>query len=92
MKKALRKIFWPVLSWFEKGEDSAGYRASHRRILLAVGFLFLILLGVSSYFGVVAQEAGALIPVAVFFCISAVCMIVGGLGSDRAVARIWGIK
>lgn len=92
MRATLIKIFWPILTWFERGEAPTAYRTSYRKILLAVGFLFLVLLGVASYFGMLVGEAGALLPVLVFFGISLVCNVVGFLGSDRAVARIWGIK
>ncbi|MBS3803591.1 MAG: hypothetical protein KGY54_03530 [Oleiphilaceae bacterium] len=92
MRKFFTSICWPILAWFERGETPTGYRASHRKILLAVAFLFMVLLGVASYFGLLAGSLGALIPVVVFFGISLVCTIVGLLGSDRAVAKIWGIK
>lgn len=36
------------------------------------------------------SEPGYLIPVTVFGCIGIVSLIVGLLGTDRAVARIWG--
>ncbi len=92
MKAVLTRFFWPILSFFERGEEPENYRPSHRRILLAVGFLFLVLSGVSLFFALVAQVLGALIPILFFFAISLVCTVVAGLGSDRAVARIWGVK
>ena len=57
-----------------------------------MGVLFLVLSGVSLYFALVASSLGALIPILFFFAISLVCHVVGILGSDRAVAKIWGIK
>ncbi len=92
MKDVLRKVFWPILLFFEKGGNAEGYRPSHRKILLAVGFLFLVLSGVSLFFSVVAETFSALLPIVLFFVISLVCFVVGLLGSDSAVARIWGTR
>jgi len=33
-----------------------------------------------------------LLPIVLFFVISLVCFVVGLLGSDSAVARIWGTR
>ncbi|KPP98017.1 hypothetical protein [Marinobacter sp. HL-58] len=90
MKEVLRKVFWPILLFFEKGESAEGYRPSHRKILLAVGLLFLVLSGVSLLAALVAETLGALFPIILFFVIGLVCLVVGFLGSDSAVARIWG--
>lgn len=35
---------------------------------------------------------GGLIPVAVFLAVGLVCEVVGALGSDKAVARMWKSK
>jgi hypothetical protein len=83
MKDSLRKLFAPILNIFEGGEEPYNYRPSHRKILIAVGSL---------YFGSIAGGAGAYIPTVVFLLVSTFCFVVGGLGSDRAVARIWGSK
>lgn len=92
MKDRFRKVFWPILAFFEKGGSAKGYRPSHRKILLAVGFLFLVLSGVSLFFSVFAGTFSALLPIVLFFVISLVCFVVGLLGSDSAVARIWGVR
>jgi hypothetical protein len=34
----------------------------------------------------------AAIPFLVFFIIGSVCIVVGSLGSERAIAKIWGSK
>lgn len=90
MKRLLTTIFWPVLAPFEKDGDSAGYRPTHRKVLFGMGFLFLLLAGVSALVAQETGEPGGLVPLAVFFAVGAVCWIVGFLGSDAAVARIWG--
>lgn len=92
MKNILIKLFSPILRRFEKGEGDYNYSPSRRVILLVIGPLMLLLsvgiLGVSSATG----ELAALVPVLVFFAVGTVAVIVGTLGSDRAVANIWGNK
>ncbi len=92
MKHALRQLCQPVLAYFEKGEPAASYRPSHRKILLAVAALFMVLFCVSLYLALSAGQLGALIPVVAFFTVSSISLIVGALGNDTAVARIWGLK
>ena len=91
-RETFRKIFWPILSPFEKGGSTEGYRPSHRKILFAVGFLFFVLSSATLFFGMVYGSLGALFPVLVFFVISIVCGVVATLGTDSAVARIWGTQ
>ena len=90
MKPLLRKLFWPILSHFEKGEEAPHYKASQRLILNVVGGLFLLLSLASGIASIYASQFGALIPVVVFFVVSLVLLVVGSLGTDAAVARIWG--
>lgn len=90
MKAVLTKVFWPILAPFEKAGDASGYRPSHRKALLGMGFLFMVLVVASGYFALQAGEPGALIPIVFFFAVGLVCWVVGFLGSDAAVARIWG--
>jgi hypothetical protein len=92
MKNIFIKIFWPILGRFEQGEGDYNYSPSRRVILLVVGPLMLLLsVGI---LGVVVgtSEFVALLPVVVFFVVGAVALVVGSLGSDRAVANIWGNK
>jgi uncharacterized membrane protein len=90
MKSTMRNIFSPVLKVFESGEGEYSYRKSHRTILLIVGFLFWILASVSLVAAVLTTQVAAAIPFLVFFSVGSVCFVVGGLGTDRAVAKIWG--
>lgn len=92
MKDKLRAIFAPVLAVFEKGEPAESYRPSHRKILLAVGVLFFVLFVVASYLAVNSAQLASLLPALVFGLVSLVSLVVAGLGSDVAVARIWGLK
>ena len=90
MKDCFLKIFSPILRVFEKGQEPFTYIPSHRKILVAVGTLFTFLSAVSVYFAVITNELGALIPILVFFIAGLVCLVVGFLGNERAVAKIWG--
>lgn len=90
MRDLLTKLFWPVLAPFEKGGDSTGYRPSHRKVLIGMGFMFLVLAAVSGYFALIADVLGGLVPVVVFSGVGIMSWVVGFLGSDAAVARIWG--
>jgi hypothetical protein len=90
LKDILIKIFWPILGRFEKGDAPFSYKASSRTILLIVGILFGALSGGSLYFSILKGDFSAFLPILVFFGVALVCLVVGGLGSDRAVATLWG--
>jgi len=90
MKAYLRKVFSPILDRLESGDGAFRYKASYRTILVAVGVLFLLLSFLSLAAAFYSAQLGALLPFIVFFIVGAVCEIVALLGSDRAVAKIWG--
>lgn len=92
MKDIALKLFSPLLKRFNTDETPAGYRPSHRKILLAVGSLFMLLSVMSVCFAALAGSPGALIPILFFFAVSTVCVVIGWLGNDGAVAKIWGTK
>ncbi|PCH59073.1 MAG: hypothetical protein COC19_07680 [SAR86 cluster bacterium] len=92
MKKLLTKMFWPLLKLFETGKDTANYKKSHRVALNIVGALFSILSLVSATAAYSIGGIGSLIPVLVFFCAGIVAVVVGSLGSNAAVSKIWGTK
>jgi hypothetical protein len=92
MKNLLRKIFWPILQKFEAGEGDYNYTPSRRVILLAVSPLFLLLSMGMLGMVVASGEYIVAVSVLVFFAVGFVALIVGTLGSDRAVSRIWGNK
>ena len=87
----LKKIFAPVLKPFESGDGPYHYKSSNRTILKAVGCLFW-LLSTGVLFSAPKSDLGFLIPVCIFFVGGMVRLVVGFLGSDRAVAKIWGGK
>lgn len=92
MKQVLIKLFWPLLRIFETGEEAVGYKTSHRVILNIMGVMFLGLSFGSAWAGHVSSELGALIPVVVFFGMGFVALMLGTLGSNTAVCKIWGPK
>ncbi len=90
MKDLLIKIFSPVLNYFENGNiTDEYYRESHRTVLKIMGLLFLILSGVSLYFGLMINQMGALLPTVIFAAMGLICLIIALLGSNKAVANIW---
>jgi uncharacterized membrane protein len=90
MKEKLRKLFWFILQFFEKGDEPYIYKPLNRTILIIVGLLFCVLCVLSVYVAAARSGYGFLIPVSVFFIVGFVCLVVGLLGSDRAVSKIWG--
>jgi hypothetical protein len=88
MKTQLRNLFSPILNRFDTDDATLVYKQSHRSILIAVSLLFLFLSIVSLIAASYVSGPDSFIAFIVFFCVSAVCGIVGFLGSDQAVARI----
>lgn len=92
MKSALTHLFSPILNFFDRGNEDFVYAKSHRKITLAVGFLFWVIAAGSLYLIIATKNMGALLPMLAFFSIGLVSLVIGFLGSDRAVAKIWGNK
>ncbi|MBZ2169378.1 MULTISPECIES: hypothetical protein [Marinobacter] len=90
MKQAIRKLFSPLLKRLESGEVGPNYKASHRTILIAVGTLFMILGTISLVAMVYTGQLGAFVPVVAFLGLGGVCLIVGSVGTDAAVSKLWG--
>ena len=90
MKEILRKIFSPILKPFENGNEEFAYKPANRKILVFISLLFWFLCGVVVYFSKFIDGYGFLIPAIVFFSVGFVTFVVGTLGSDRAIAKIWG--
>jgi len=92
MKDKMRKLFAPILNMFEAGDSDYSFKRSHRTILIAVGVLFLLLSLVCLAAVFYTAQLGACLPFLVFFGAGSVCAVVGFLGTDQAVAKIWGNK
>ena len=91
MKQQLRKVASPLLNFFESGDDTYAYKASHRTILLAMSVLFCGLASLVAYLGQ-GEDPGYLLPVVIFGGVGIIGLIVGFLGNERAVAKIWGSR
>lgn len=87
----LRKLFSPLLNPLEAGSEPYGYQPSHRKILLVMAGLFAMLATVIVFW---PSKTGwsFLFPALVFYTVAIVTLVVGALGSDRAVAKLWGTK
>jgi hypothetical protein len=92
MKELLRTLFLPILRIFESDEDAYHYKKSHRTVLLVVGGLFLVLSTAVAAVVITTAQLGGLFPCLLFFLLGLVCLVVGLLGNDRAVAKMWGSK
>jgi len=92
MKQILQKIFSPILNLFESGDEPYAYKPSHRTILIAVGSLFTLLAAGVFTVGLRGEGFGFLLPGIVFGGAALVSFVVGGLGSERAVAKLWGSR
>ncbi len=91
VKQKLRILFSPILKVFESGTELFSYKASYRTILIAMGGIFSGL-AVLVFFIAQGEDLGYLLPVLVFGCIGFISLLVGLLGTDRAVAKIWGSR
>ncbi len=92
MKALLRILFAPILNIFESGQGEYAYNPSHRLILIVVGSLFSFLAGAVIAMIIGGSDAGYAIPAIVFGGAGLVSLIVGALGNERAVAKIWGSR
>ena len=90
MRNTLRKLFSPILYIFESGDEPYVVKSLNRKILIVIGVLFSFLASVVIYLSYDKGEPGYLIPVVVFSSVAIVTLVVGILGNDRAVAKIWG--
>lgn len=90
MKASLRALFSPLLNPLERGDEPYVYKPLNRKILLAVSLLFSLMCAALLYLMPADADKGYLVPVVVFGLVALVGFIVGLLGNDRAVAKIWG--
>ncbi len=91
MKQLLRSLFSPLLGLFEGGNEAYEYKPSYRRILLVFAFLFSALAAFVLWLALSADisQLGYFLPVLVFGGIGLLALLVGLLGTDRAVSRLW---
>ena len=91
LKIALRKVCSPLLTPLEAGEENYSTRPSHRIVLNVIGILFSLLATIVCIVSP-KENLSFLIPAIVFYGTGVTALIVGLLGTDRAVAKIWGSK
>lgn len=92
MKNMLRTLFAPVLNPFESGNEPYQYKALNRKILLFISAVFSFLASLVCFLIPEQADPGYYIPVVVFGVMGGVGLIVGCLGNDRAVAKVWNNK
>ncbi len=92
MKKILRSLFSPILNFFEKGDEPYACKPLNRKILIFMSTLFLSLAILVAYLSRDNSDSGYLLPVIVFATMAIIGLVVGLLGNDRAVAKIWGSR
>ena len=91
MKNTLRKLFSPLLDRLEQGEEPYSYQPSHRKILIVMGVMFCML-ATAIVFLAQGKDPAYLFPALVFGATGFIGLVVGLLGEDRAVAKIWGSR
>jgi len=92
MKNIFIKLFSPILNIFEKNNDEFIYRSLNRKIVLFIGVVFLLLAFGLPIFMPQLIEMGYWFVMLVFGTISLVGLVVGLLGSDKAVAKLLGSR
>lgn len=91
MKNQLRILFSPLLNIFESGDEPFNYKPSHRMILIIMGSLFCGLAAVV-FFLAQGEDPAYFLPVLIFGGAGLLSLLIGILGTDRAVAKIWGSR
>lgn len=91
MKQKLRALFSPILNIFESGNEAFVYKSSHRYILIFIGCLFSGL-AIAVFWVAQGKDPGYFLPVLIFGGIGFISFLIGFIGTDRAVAKIWGTR
>lgn len=92
MKNLFRTLFSPLLKLLEAGGEDYHYKPINRTVLLIFGVIFCSLGSFLLTIIPADSDVGYYLPVVVFITAGATGLIVGLLGNDRAVAKIWGNK
>lgn len=89
MRSLFRSLFAFILTPFEASTGAYVYKPSHRYVLIVIGVLFSSL-GLGVVLVAQGRELASLFPALVFGAVGLVALLIGILGEDRAVAKIWG--
>ncbi|MBN4080314.1 hypothetical protein JYT31_01485 [Beggiatoa alba] len=92
MLKTLKKICSPLLDIFESGDEIYAYKPHSRKILFVISILFSGLASIVFYLIPENADPAYYLPIVIFGGIALIGFIVAFLGSDRAVAKIWGTR
>lgn len=87
-----RKLFAPLLDRLEAGEQPYRYTPKARLILWVTGLLFLALATGLAVFLPEGTDPAVLIPIGIFGLVGLFAIVVAWLGTERAVARVWGSR
>lgn len=87
-----RKLFSPLLDRLEGGDQPHRYTPKARLILWITGALFLGLATGLAVFLPEGTDPAVLIPIGIFGLVGLFAVVVAWLGSERAVARVWGSR
>ncbi len=88
----LKMLFSPILNIFENNDDEYVYRSLNRKIVLFISTVFFLLAFALPYYMPKLIEMGYWFVMLVFGGLSSVGLIVGFLGSDKAVAKLLGSR
>ena len=92
MINLLKQLFSPVLNIFEQNNDECLARPLNRKIVLFISVVFALLAFALPAFMPRLVEMGYWFVMIVFGSLAAVGLIVGLLGSDKAVAKLLGSR
>ena len=92
MTNFFKTLFSPILNIFENNNDEFIYRSLNRKIVLFISSVFFLLaFGLPLYMPQLI-EMGFWFVMLVFGGLSFVGLVVGLLGSDKAVAKLLGSR
>ena len=92
MTNFFKTLFSPILNIFENNNDEFVYRSLNRKIVLFISIVFSLLAFALPYYMPQLIEMGYWFVMLVFGALSLVGLIVGLLGSDKAVAKLLGSR
>ncbi|PKM29053.1 MAG: hypothetical protein CVV07_12195 [Gammaproteobacteria bacterium HGW-Gammaproteobacteria-11] len=90
IKTLARSLFAPLLTPLERGDQPYHYPPKARLILWVVGILFLGLSIGLAVFLPAGTDVAFLVPVSIFGLVGLFAVIIAWLGSERAIAKVWG--
>ncbi len=92
MKILFKNIFSPILNIFENNNNEFIYRSLNRKIVLFISIVFSLLAFALPVFMPQLVQMGYWFVMLVFGALSFTGLVVGLLGSDKAVAKLLGSR